>query len=41
VTIIEAPRCVARMANHDLWIGFFLDSEGNTLALMEEREPAH
>lgn len=41
VRITEAPRRVARMANHDLWIGRFEDSEGNALALMEEREPAH
>jgi hypothetical protein len=27
---------VARLADHDLWIGFFRDSEGNPLALMSE-----
>ena len=30
------PHLVARMPDHELWIGFFKDSEGNTLALMSE-----
>jgi methylmalonyl-CoA/ethylmalonyl-CoA epimerase len=30
------PHLVARLADHDLWIGFFRDSEGNPLALMSE-----
>jgi predicted enzyme related to lactoylglutathione lyase len=30
------PRLVARMDDHDLWMAFFEDSEGNTLALMSE-----
>jgi methylmalonyl-CoA/ethylmalonyl-CoA epimerase len=30
------PHLVARLADHDLWIGFFHDSEGNLLALMSE-----
>ena len=30
------PQLIARMENHDLWMAFFLDSEGNTLALMSE-----
>lgn len=30
------PHLVARMPNHDLWMGFFRDSEGNLLALMSE-----
>ena len=30
------PHFVARLADHDLWIGFFRDSEGNPLALMSE-----
>jgi methylmalonyl-CoA/ethylmalonyl-CoA epimerase len=36
VNFIEAPHLVARMQTHDLWICFFRDSEGNTLALMSE-----
>lgn len=30
------PELVARMPDHDLWIGAFRDSEGNLLALMCE-----
>lgn len=39
VTIVEAPQRVARMPDHDLWLGFFEDGEGNTLSLMMERRP--
>ena len=31
------PHLVARMPDHELWMGFLKDSEGNTLALMEEK----
>lgn len=31
-----APHMVARMPNHDLWMAFFRDPEGNLLALMSE-----
>jgi predicted enzyme related to lactoylglutathione lyase len=30
------PHLVARMEDHDLWMAFFEDSEGNTMALMSE-----
>ena len=30
------PQLVARMPDHELWMAFFLDSEGNTFALMSE-----
>ena len=30
------PHLVARLPDHELWIGFFTDTEGNTLALMSE-----
>jgi catechol 2,3-dioxygenase-like lactoylglutathione lyase family enzyme len=30
------PHLIARMPDHDLWMGFFRDSEGNRLALMSE-----
>lgn len=30
------PHLVARMPDHDLWMAFFRDSEGNPLALMCE-----
>jgi methylmalonyl-CoA/ethylmalonyl-CoA epimerase len=32
----EPPRLVAPMPDHDLWLAFFRDSEGNLLALMSE-----
>jgi predicted enzyme related to lactoylglutathione lyase len=30
------PHLVAEMEDHDLWMAFFEDSEGNTMALMSE-----
>jgi predicted enzyme related to lactoylglutathione lyase len=30
------PECVARLPTHELWLAFFDDPEGNTLALMSE-----
>ena len=30
------PHLIARMPDHELWMAFFHDSEGNTLALMSE-----
>jgi methylmalonyl-CoA/ethylmalonyl-CoA epimerase len=30
------PHPVAKLDDHDLWMAFFEDSEGNTLALMSE-----
>jgi catechol 2,3-dioxygenase-like lactoylglutathione lyase family enzyme len=32
----EEPHLVAKLPGHDLWLGFFPDSEGNVLALMSE-----
>lgn len=34
--IIADPKLVAEMPDHDLWMAFFKDSEGNTLAIMSE-----
>jgi predicted enzyme related to lactoylglutathione lyase len=31
------PHLIARMPDHELWMSFFDDGEGNTLGLMEER----
>ena len=31
------PHKVATMPDHELWMGFFKDSEGNLLALLEEK----
>ena len=35
-----APHLVARMPDHELWMAFLRDTEGNLLALMEEKRPA-
>jgi catechol 2,3-dioxygenase-like lactoylglutathione lyase family enzyme len=32
----DEPHVIARMPDHDLWMTFFRDSEGNLLALMSE-----
>ena len=32
----DEPHVITRMANRDLWMTFFRDSEGNLLALMSE-----
>ncbi len=36
VAFEAAPRMVAKMPTHDLWMAFFRDSEQNLLALMSE-----
>jgi methylmalonyl-CoA/ethylmalonyl-CoA epimerase len=36
VQFIDAPHLIAQLADHDLWMVFFRDSEDNTLALMSE-----
>lgn len=33
---IDEPHLIAKMPDHELWMVFFYDSEGNTLALMAE-----
>jgi len=35
-TIVEVPRIIAPMPDHDLWMSFFHDTEGNVMALMSE-----
>jgi len=37
VTFVDEPHLVASMPDHDLWMCFFRDPDGNTLALMCER----
>jgi len=32
----SAPHLIARMDDHDLWMAFFRDPDGHTLALMHE-----
>lgn len=36
VEFIDAPHLIARLPDHELWMTFLHDSEGNTLALMSE-----
>lgn len=35
-TFRQEPHLVAKMPDHELWMAFFNDTEGNVLALMEE-----
>lgn len=37
VRLIDEPHLIAKMADHELWMFFCFDSEGNTLALMQEK----
>jgi methylmalonyl-CoA/ethylmalonyl-CoA epimerase len=37
VAFPEPPHLIAKMPDHDLWLGAFEDSEGNMLGIMEER----
>ena len=37
VSFLGEPHLIARLPDHELWMAFFRDSEGNTLALMEEK----
>jgi methylmalonyl-CoA/ethylmalonyl-CoA epimerase len=36
VVFDAAPSLIAEMPDHELWMAFFKDSEGNSLALMSE-----
>lgn len=36
VDFVDQPHLIARMPDHDLWMVFLRDSEGNTLGLMSE-----
>ncbi|MGI8422688.1 MAG: VOC family protein [Chloroflexota bacterium] len=35
----DEPHLIAQLPDHDLWMVFLLDSEGNTLSLMCEKRP--
>ncbi len=37
VRFLDAPHLIARMPDHELWLAAFTDSEGNTMAIMEEK----
>jgi methylmalonyl-CoA/ethylmalonyl-CoA epimerase len=36
VTFASKPHLIAKMDDHDLWMAFFTDPDGHTLALMQE-----
>jgi methylmalonyl-CoA/ethylmalonyl-CoA epimerase len=36
VEFVDEPHLIARLPNHDLWMTFFRDSEGNLLSIMSE-----
>ena len=36
VSFTSKPHLIARMDDHDLWMAFFTDPDGHTLALMQE-----
>jgi methylmalonyl-CoA/ethylmalonyl-CoA epimerase len=36
VVFASLPHLIARMEDHDLWMAFFTDPDGHTLALMQE-----
>lgn len=38
VMFIDTPHVVAKMGQTETWMSFFKDTEGNTLALMSERQ---
>jgi methylmalonyl-CoA/ethylmalonyl-CoA epimerase len=37
VPFVDEPHLIAKMPDHELWMCFFKDPDGNTLALMEEK----
>ena len=39
VQFVDPPHLIAKLPDHDLWMGFFKDSEGNLLGLMSEVRP--
>jgi predicted enzyme related to lactoylglutathione lyase len=39
VEFTDKPHLIARLPDHDLWMAFFKDTEGNSLALMDEKRP--
>jgi methylmalonyl-CoA/ethylmalonyl-CoA epimerase len=36
---VQPPHRIARLPDHDLWMAFLRDSEGNLLGLMSEVPP--
>jgi methylmalonyl-CoA/ethylmalonyl-CoA epimerase len=39
VEFVDPPHLIAKLPDHDLWMGFFKDSEGNLVGLMSEVRP--
>ncbi len=39
VEFLDEPHLIARMDDHDLWMAFFHDLDGNPLAVMSEVRP--
>jgi methylmalonyl-CoA/ethylmalonyl-CoA epimerase len=39
VEFVDKPHVIAKLPDHDLWMTFFRDSEGNLLGLMSEVRP--
>ena len=37
VQFVNKPHLIAKLPDHELWMAFFNDTEGNTLALMHEK----
>jgi methylmalonyl-CoA/ethylmalonyl-CoA epimerase len=37
VEFVDAPHMIAQMPDHQLWLSSFKDSEGNLMAIMEEK----
>jgi methylmalonyl-CoA/ethylmalonyl-CoA epimerase len=40
IVLIEEARCIARVADKDIWLAIAADGEGNMLGLMSEEEVA-
>jgi methylmalonyl-CoA/ethylmalonyl-CoA epimerase len=40
VAFVDEPHLIAAMPDHDLWMTFFRDPDGHTMALMAERARA-
>ena len=36
VTFVDEPHMIAKLPDHDLWMTFFRDTEGNLMGLMSE-----
>lgn len=39
VQFVDEPHLIAKLPDHDLWMTFFRDSEGNLLSMMSEVRP--